>query len=222
LSDDLIRQLVLDLQPVKRLTSPARRAAQFALPIAALTVASTGLAGVRAELLLKLREPAYLAETAIVSTLFTLATVAAFSSGVPGVRLRSALWLLGLVASTWLIFVATRYFAVPAPFSLPSGIACVLRTLLLGVSPASALFIVLRRAAPLEGGTSGALVMISAGALAMLGTRALCGKEDGAHVLLWHVLPLGLLALLGYVLGRAWFSAGRKVSVAKNSSGAAR
>lgn len=201
----MIHRLVLDLQPVKRLTTPARRSLQYGLPAALLTVVSTGLAGVRADLLLKLHEPAYLTETALLVALFAGAAVAAFSSGVPGVRLRSALWLLGLVTSAWLILVVTRYFALPAAFSLESGIACVRRTLLLGVFPAAAFFVVLRGSAPLEAGTSGALVMTSAGALAILGTRALCGKDDGMHVLLWHVLPLASLAVLGSLLGRAGF-----------------
>lgn len=202
----MIRQLVLDLKPVKRLPSPARRTAHFALPVAALTVVSAYLAGVRADFFLKLGEPAYLVETALVVALFTIATFAAFSSGVPGVRLRPALGLLGLVASTWLILVAACYFAVAARFSFASGIACLRRTLLLGVGPASALVVVLRRSPPFAGSTSGALVMTSAGALAILGTRVLCGKDDGLHVLLWHVLPVALLALLGSVFGRRRFS----------------
>jgi hypothetical protein len=215
LTDDLIRQLVLDLQPVKRLTSPLRHTVQFAVPVAALTVASAWLAGVRADLLLKLCEPAYLAETALLGALFAIATFAAFSSGIPGIRLRSVFGLLGLVASTWLLLVITRYLALPAPVSLSSGVACLRRTLLLDVVPASALVILLRRSVPLAGGTSGALVTTSAGALAILGTRALCGKEDGTHVLLWHVLPLALHALLGSIIGRAWLSGGSSLPRAR-------
>ncbi|HVY31078.1 MAG TPA: NrsF family protein [Polyangiaceae bacterium] len=205
MNDDLIRQLVFDLKPVERLTSPAQRTAQFAVPVAALTLASTWLAGVRADLLLKLHEPAYVAETGILLALFMLGTFATFSSGVPGVRLRPAAWGLGLFASAWLFLAGIRCFVAPAAFGLTSGIACVHRTLLLGVVPTSVLFIMLRRSVPLAAGTSGALVMTSAGALAILGTRAVCGKDDGLHVLVWHVVPLALLVLLGSVLGRAWF-----------------
>lgn len=203
MSDDLIGQLVRDLQPVKRLRSPTRRTIQFACLAVAAMAAAVVFGALRADLAAKLRDPSYLAETGLLFVLFGGATFAALRSGVPGAKLGSASLLVGLAASAWLLIVGAHYRA-PDAIDLASGLACLRRTLALGALPAYGLFAMMRRSAPLEAGTSGSLVMVSAGALAVLGTRVLCAKDDAMHVLTWHIAPVGLLALLGWFVGRVW------------------
>jgi hypothetical protein len=204
MSDDLIERLVLDLQPVKRLRSPALRTIQFACLAIAAVAAAVSFGALRADLAAKVRDPSYLAESGLLFVLFGGATFAALRSGVPGAKLGSASLLVGLSASAWLLIVGAHYHSPPGAIDLASGLACLRRTLVLGALPACGLLAMMRRSAPLATGTSGSLVMISAGALAVLGTRILCAKDDAVHVLAWHIAPIALLALLGWFVGRAW------------------
>jgi len=206
MSDDLIDRLVIDLQPVKRLRSPALRTIQFAcLAIAAMTAAVL-FGTLRADLAAKLHDPSYLAESGLLFMLFGGATFAALRSGVPGAKPGSASWLVGLSASAWLLIVGAHYHAPPDAIDFASGLACLHRTLVLGALPACGLLAMMRRSAPLAAGTSGSLVMISAGALAVLGTRVLCAKDNAMHVFAWHLAPVALFALLGWFVGRVWLS----------------
>ena len=204
MSDDLIRQLVFDLRAVQRLESPARRSARFMLPAIVVMVANTWIIGIRPDVATRLHDVTYMGETALLLALFGGAVLAAFSSGVPGEPLRAKVRLLLVAALSWLVLTVAGYAAAPAAMSIPSGVACLRRTVLLAIVPAGALFSMLRKASPLESGVSGSLVLTAAGALALLGTRLLCTKDDGAHVLVWHALPLAALSLLGSLLGRAW------------------
>lgn len=202
MSDNLIRELARDLRPVERLASPARRSACFAFYAVAIVLVGARLAGIRADLYLKLRDPGYLTETVVLLALFGAATFASFCAGIPGARLRRTTTVVALAAGAWLALGIVGYLATPATLSLQSGLACVRRTLLLSVVPTSILFAMLRRSAPLEAGISGSLAMTATGTLAVLATRVACGRDDGMHVLLWHALPLAALAVLGSLIGR--------------------
>jgi hypothetical protein len=205
MSDELIRRLVLDLQPVNRLERPIRRSVRFALLAGLATAIEVLVVGTRADLVGKLLEPIYLTETAILLVLFSGATFAALCSGVPGVKLSAATWLVVLAAGAWLLIVGHATGGEAQAVGLVSGAACVRRTLLLATLPGLLLFAMLRRSVPLEAKISGAFAMVSAGALAVLGTRLLCAKDEAAHVLTWHIAPLAVLALLGWFIGRARF-----------------
>lgn len=206
MSDELIERLVLELEPVKRLGSAARRSARFGGLALATTAASVWLLGLRADLALRLCDPSYLTESGLLGLLFAFATLAALRSGVPGAELRSLGWLVTLAGAGWCLEVAISRASVLTALFFPSGLACLRRTLLLGVVPAGWLLLLLRRSAPVDRRASGSLAMVSVGALAILGTRCSCAKDDAAHVLAWHVTPLALLALGGWLMGPAWLS----------------
>lgn len=206
MNDRLIAQLVLDLHPVVRLPSPGRRLLRFAglaLPLLAL---AAGLAGPRADLLLKLRSPSYVAETALLLLFFFVATLAALRSAVPGAGWNGATRLVILAVFVWALAVAAQGFNTSPAIELRSGLSCLRRTLLFGVAPAWALATMVRRAAPLDTQTSGALVMFSASILAVLATRVMCARDDVAHALSWHVAPVALLALVGWCFGQICLS----------------
>jgi len=207
MTDDLIERLVLDLEPVKALRSPRQRSIQFMLLAAFATSVTVNLLGLRPDLAAKLADPSYVGETGALLVLFGAATVAALRSGVPGAKLAAAVGIVAAAAGIWLLIVGVRYGAGQGALGLSSGLACVRRTLLLGVLPAWVLLAMVRRSAPVEAGVSGALAMVAAGAVAVLGTRILCGKDDATHVFIWHIAPLALLALLGWLFGRVGFSA---------------
>jgi len=210
MTDELIERLVLDLEPVKALRRPWQRSIRFAFLAVFATTVTASLLGLRSDLCAKIVDPSYVAETGLLLVLFGAATLGALRSGVPGTNLAGAVRVVAVAASVWLLIVGARCGGGAGTWGLPSGLACVRRTLLLGAFPASALLTMLRRSAALEGAASGTLAMVAAGAVAVLGTRILCGKDDATHVLAWHIAPLALFALLGWFVGRAWFGVRNK------------
>jgi hypothetical protein len=65
-----------------------------------------------------------------------------------------------------------------------------------------ALFVMLRRAAPLRGAWSAALATLAAVALGAVATQFICPLDDPAHQLVGHVLPVAFLAVFGAIAGR--------------------
>jgi hypothetical protein len=89
-----------------------------------------------------------------------------------------------------------------APLGEWAGLHCTVTAIGLGLLPGLALAWLIRREAPTEPGKTGRLLglaMAAAGAAAL----AFCCRDGRAmHVLLWHGLPLVLVAVLGWAAGR--------------------
>jgi hypothetical protein len=204
--DQLVRALVAELAPVRRLPRPSIRAARWA-GLAALSVAlGAWLLGLRPDLLHKLSEPAYLAQTAALIAIAGAAATAAFRLAVPGAA-RAAPVVPVLAGLTWLVVVARRSGLDDdaAALAWRTGLPCVARVVGLASAPAAAVIVLLRRAAPHDRRWIGGLALLAAAALAALGTQAVCARDQAAHVLAWHVIPVAAIALAGLAAGGAAF-----------------
>lgn len=211
--DVVIQSLVAELTPVRRLRSAGTRASLWAgLAIGCVALGCYGL-GTRPDLSHKLSEIAYLTESAALIAIFALAARCAFQLGVPGsepsARLQLAPALAGLV---WVILVARRWPAEPGIGAMSSmeGLRCIARIAGLAVVPIIAIFVMLRRGAPRARGRTGILALVSATALAVVGTQLICAKDGAAHVLVWHTGPVVFAALVGITAGRALLRRGRR------------
>ena len=71
-----------------------------------------------------------------------------------------------------------------------------------GSSRASSIWSLVRRAAPLRPGWTGLLATLTAASVGALGTHLVCPNGDAAHLLVWHFVPVALLAAAGIQLGR--------------------
>lgn len=203
-TEDVIRSLITDAAPVRRLPAAGGRGARWAAAASALVVAGALALGPRPDLASKAGDAHFLTEAAALLLLFAAAARGAFQLSVPGEE-RSpatialpaaalALWLAAILSHAWSAGPAAAFD--PSP-----GYRCVWRVLLLGASPAVIGVILVRRAAPLKRGWTGTLLGLAAFSAAALGTRALCPIDRPEHVLLWHVVPVALLASLGAALG---------------------
>jgi hypothetical protein len=210
-SDALIHALCADLKPVRRLGSLTVRMLLWSGATLAYVAASSYAWGIRPDLSQALQRPAYMAENACLLLIFVLATRCWLQLGVPGVTRGWVTRALPIsIYFVWALLVAVRWApqAVGQAASL-SGASCVYRMSGLTFAPALAAFSMLRNAAPLRPGWSGALALLSSSALAMLGTQVLCAKDDPRHVLLWHVAPVAVAAVLGVWLGNVVLSRGK-------------
>jgi hypothetical protein len=204
--------LVAEMKPVRRLRSVDARTGIWASLTLLCGVLGSYALGVRADLPRKLSDATYLAENAALFVLFASSARYAFQLSVPGVE-RSALTrsLPVLALHTWVILVVIRccfHWFDMGIGTMPwwRGLRCVSRMVGLAIVPASVAFIMMRKAAPLQRGRTGGLTLLSAGSLAILGTQVICAKDQPGHVLVWHVGPLLLVALLGIGAGRLFLN----------------
>jgi ribosomal protein S18 acetylase RimI-like enzyme len=201
---EVIHALVADLTPVRRLAAAGARACLWAgLAIACVGLGSAAL-GVRPDLVHKLRDLSYLAETAALVAMFGCAARCVFQLGVPGGEPgASALAMPVLGFTAWLVALATRAGeAGGGAIAWTTGLPCAARIAGLAVIPTVALFAMLRRAAPRAGGWTGLLALAAPAALAVIGTQLVCAKDAPAHILVWHAGPLVAAAVIGALFRR--------------------
>jgi hypothetical protein len=173
----------------------------------AVTVAALPIPAFREDLLSRLAGPRFLGET-----LLWLATAAATFSlvyrlSIPGLwRRRDA--LRGLVPAALLaLLVLVR----PEPKGAGADWAremdwyrgfCGPVIFWVGLGQAALMAWVVRKAAPTRLALAGFWIAFGSGAFGSFLMQFVCPKENFAHVVLWHVAPVFVLAAAGAVLGR--------------------
>jgi hypothetical protein len=205
-TDDLIRRLAETSGPVLRLPAPAVRAAVWF----ALAIPYVGLVVLvmlpRSDLATKVSEPAYLIEQLAALATGITASLAAFASVVPGSDRRIlimpafpfALWLgslgLGCIQS-WFQFGAEGLSLHPDWYCFPAII-------LVGLVPAIAMALMLRRGAPLTPHVSTALGGLAAAGLGNFGLRLFHTQDASLMVLVWQVGTVVVLTIFAGSAGR--------------------
>jgi hypothetical protein len=227
-TERLIHQLADHPAPVRRLPAPWRRAAVWfaiSLPYVAVVVFTHSMPGsMPIDLAQMLHDRQFIIEQ--IATLLTAiaAVVAAFCSVVPGYDRRIlllplpplAVWLLSLgegCVQDWLRWGA-RGLKVHADWN------CLPPASLIGIVPAIALVIMLRRGAPLRPRITLALAALAVAALGNFGLRIFHVGDASVMVLVWHFGSVVLLALIAGGIGRlvlSWKTPGRRaISQAKD------
>jgi hypothetical protein len=202
-TEELIRTLATDLQPVRRLGSVERRTAIWAAFALSCAAAGAYLLGTRPDLPARLREPAYLAEAVLLLSVCALSARTALALAVPGAERSAAPGMLSVSGLLlWASLAGCDGLTGAGSAAWANGFPCIWRLVALAVLPAATLLLMLRKAAPLAPRWTGALAVLSAGSVAALGTRLICARDDVPHVLLWHCAPLIVASLGGIVLGK--------------------
>jgi hypothetical protein len=213
-SEELVRSLVEDLRPVRRLRGVDSRTLLWAAFALACVCIGVYALGARPDLSSKLGDPAYRYENASLLLVFILSARSAFHLSVPGLERGQATRTLPMVGLlVWLSIVALRYSsgagepAAGAAASL-AGWSCVWRMIRLALLPSVALFLMLRRAAPQRREWTGWFALLSSGSLAMMGTQLICARDEPRHVLLSHCGAVLLVGLVGMLVARLVLSSG--------------
>ena len=94
----------------------------------------------------------------------------------------------------------------PPPPGAPTGRLtfawhCVYKTTCVAAIPGFALFLMVRRAAPIRAAWAGLLAILATTAVGVLGANVICPNDRPLHMLLWHVAPLVVFAGGGAALG---------------------
>jgi hypothetical protein len=214
--EELIVQLARAAGPVRPLPAPSVRLARWtatAVPIAALGVF---VISPRADVWTAVDQPTFagLAVATIVTAL--LSAAGAFVLSVPGAERSPLQRVMPLVAGgVWALVLVVLLSKGGDPvrrvLALPFHWACLIEVAGLAVVPGWALFVMLRRAAPLRRAWSAALATLAALALGAAATQFICPIDDPAHQLVGHVVPVAVLAVLGAIAGRRLLDIGRRV-----------
>lgn len=209
-TDDLIRSIVADAGPVRRLASPCLRAAAW-LGFACILVTVVALSfGLRDDLAAKLGEPAFALELVAVALTGVTAAIAAFFISLPD---RSRLWLLLPVPPliVWLSMIGygclTNWIALgPGGPAAGFSLRCFATAALTSVPLAAVLLRMLRHAGPtrpVETAVAGALAIA---ALTTGGLRLFHELDPTVVVLGWSFGTTLTFTSLGVLFGRRMFS----------------
>lgn len=205
-TDELIQRLAADAPPVRRLRPLAWRLAGWAVVAAASLGVVMMVLGVRREL----GELAASTDFAVQSALLILTAlsgaVGALIVSIPGAERTSLVRWLPVAAGIAYVMWSAGDLAMAAATGAPTGqIApgwtCVIETASVAALPAIALFVMMRRAAPLRAAWAGLLAVLATAAVGALGANVICPNDRPVHMLLWHVAPLMVFAGVGAALG---------------------
>jgi hypothetical protein len=204
-TSELIRHLATGAVPVHRLPPPWLRTAMWlaiSLPYVAAVVLMKPAA---IDFVEKFDARFALEQTAILATALT-AAIAAFASVIPGENgkiyllplVPLAVWLGSLgqgCASDWLRFGADGLQVHPDWECAPAAI-------FIGIIPAVAMVVMIRRGAPLAPRVSVALGALAVAALGNFGLRIFHIGDVSVMVLVWHFGGLALISVLASRFGR--------------------
>ena len=109
--------------------------------------------------------------------------------------------LTPLALFAWKVACSLAFGDPMAEWPERPGLRCLSLSLLVAAGPLLA-FLAMRRSAPVHPALNGAAIGVTAGACAWVGVDLWCPVAFVPHLLLGHVLPLGLLAGAGALLGQ--------------------
>lgn len=222
-TNQLIQQLADGAQPVRRLPAPWRRAALWlaiSLPYAAAIVLLRSMHVTAADPLADWQF--LIEESAIVLTALT-AAIAAFCSVVPG-HGRAILMLPLVPLAVWLATLgdacAQEWLRLGADsLKLRIDWDCLPPAAMIGVLPAIAIVVMLRRGAPLHPRATTALAALAVAALVNVVLRIYHVGDVSIMVLVWHFGGVLLFSLLAGWAGTLVLSWKRMTPVAAKSAG---
>jgi len=203
-TEALIRALAARAQPVKTVGHPMSRFAVWAAVALVWIAASVTAVGVRTDLAAAARAPAFAWSLGAPLLLAVAASLAAFGASVPGHQGRWWSLMAAAAGGAWLLLVGGGALAGDHG-AVGAGARCLRNLVAFSLPPGLLLYLMLRRAAPLDRGTVGILAALGVSALAQVGTRFVCHNDGALHALVWHCSFVLLLGGAGILLGRALF-----------------
>ncbi len=205
-TDDLIAELAGRLTPVRRLPSPASRAARWFALASAFAAAGIAGFGARADIAVRLPQLDYLWTIVLAVSVSAFAVMATLVLAVPGAdrtaaltRATVAILAIWAVTMVWAVLETGRGLPITTDRHWP---VCFARVALVSIVPAIVLFVMARRAAPLRLGWTAALAAAAAASMAAMAIQVVCPLDNAGHAFLGHFVPVLTLAALGLAVRR--------------------
>ena len=205
-TDELIRVLAADAQPVPVRGMERRFALAVALGLAGAAALMLGVFGLRHDWGTVLVLPMFWGKLALGASLAGLGLAVVLRLARPGMPWhRAALWLALPPAALWVLAGVALADAAP-PERLPLLLGSTWRTCpfniaLLSLPALAALLWALRGAAPTRPAWTGAGAGLLAGALSVVAYALHCPEMAAPFVALWYLAGMALPTVLGALLG---------------------
>lgn len=202
-TDELIKSLGADLEPVKPFGCPLRRA----LPWIAFSALYAGLlayfVGMRPDMGKMLFEGPFLFEMILVGATAIFTAVTSMYMGVPDMCGQKWLKPVSLtLLATFFTWAGTQWFATGMTLPPISWGHCIDQAAIIALLPIAALLYMVK------GGTTTTPVLMSVmnvtsvGAFAYIALRITCMSDDVGHIFFFHVVPFLVVGTLLGVLAR--------------------
>jgi hypothetical protein len=202
----LVQRLTSQVKPSRRLWPvPMRLGLWVVLEIGILAWV---MRGGWSNCLQRLEQPAYVVEAFFFGCTAVILGALALRSAIPGrdlhAREAALAAVLALAATILISAVTPMNISYPLNEFVLVGLQCALRIALYGALPLAALWWMVRRGAPFQGGLSGLLVGGSAFFFAFAILRLECPINEPLHIIVWHLLPALALTGVSAVAGARW------------------
>lgn len=208
-TNTLIQQLVGQAAPIRRLPPPWRRAAIW-FAISLPYVAAVALTHPLNFNLPQFTNAQFVVEEIAAFATAVMAVVAAFWSVIPGFDRKLLLLPLGPLA-VWLVTIGEGCLndwirLGSAGLELRVDWDCLPAASVIGIVPAIAIVVMLRRGAPMVPHISLALAAVAVAALGNFAMRFYHLGDVSIMVLVWHFGSVAALALIASLLGRRFLN----------------
>ena len=167
--------------------------------------------GLRPDLPLRLAEPLFLEEIAVLFLVLLTSGLSACWLAFPDQRQQPWLVKIPLLPLAAYAALLAYRIAVPdataAPLEKDNGIDCALCITGMAIVPAITLLILVRRCATTVPRLTGGVALLAAATSGHLMLKFVEANDSIAHLALSHILPILLLCAIGFLLGRkilAW------------------
>ncbi len=206
---DIISSLTSDLKPVKR-QRPVWLRAAFALVAAALLIrVVSSFFGSPGMPLSEMMTPAFAVEMGLFSLAGIMAVIAALRLSKPDVKIRPLTYiLLGLPL---LILIGIHFYGYMQMSSISlvehahehdTFLHEITDLFFIIALPTAMLFYMVGRGAPTFKMWAGYSIVLATACFGAVALRMFCGMDHGAHLLLFHYLPVLGFSVIGIALGR--------------------
>jgi len=207
-TDELIAALAANVTPVRPLASPVRRVGRWMLMALPLVSVGTLAFGLRDDLAVAVVDPRFAAMGAVAAVTGLGAAAAALILAVPGAdRSPLARWLPVALLAGWgaemLWLLAQDGFVMTGALAWPWSI-CIAKVAILAAPPAYALFVMVRRAAPLRLSWAAGLAGLAGLSVGALGVQFVCPNWHAGHMLLTHYAPVVVMGAITALVGWRW------------------
>lgn len=200
-TDELIKRLAQAGPPTSVNRSYVSRFLSWMAGAVLCTFVGVATFGFRPDLHERALIGSFLFQGGVLLTASVLSALAAFAFSVPGEGKPSRVWLALTSLFLWIAFLFVSLFT-SGNFIAGAGYSCIRDIVVLGLIPGFSLFLMIRAAAPLKPSLTGILGALAVSGLGALGTQFICKNDNPLHIILWHFLPIVVLASCAAALGR--------------------
>jgi len=202
-TEDLIHKLVLDLKPVKRVSSIEARFLFWLCAAVLSLVVAIFVVGLRPDLLSEITSVKFGFQMGAIAGLAIFSALTAILISVPGSEASRMPFILTVASFLgWFVYLIGTVMTSPAEaLHAGEGICCSRTALLFALPVVGVLAVMAYRAAPIRPRLVGLFLAFAGAGVGALAALISCANDNSMHLIVWHFLPLLLIGSAGVFLG---------------------